>query len=79
MNKKRLDGVFHRPVDRVTHVSTNPARPSLTSVIGRELVYSRRYDANRMTLSKRAFYHFFQLTKIDHKGPWDGKGVVSGH
>ena len=58
--QKRLDGVFHHPVDRVTHVSTNPARPSLTSVIGRELVYSRRYDANRMTLSKRPFYLNFQ-------------------
>ena len=31
----------------VTHVSTNPARRSLTSVIGRELVYSTRYDAKR--------------------------------
>ena len=35
------------PSQPVTHVSTNPARPSLTSVIGRELVYSGRYDANR--------------------------------
>ena len=31
----------------LTHVRTNPARRSLTSEIGRELVYSTRYDAKR--------------------------------
>ena len=31
----------------VTQVSTNHARPCLTSVIERELVFSRRYDAKR--------------------------------
>ena len=35
---------------KVTHVSTNPARPSLTSVIGRELVYSTRHEDNRENL-----------------------------
>ena len=36
--------------------STNPARPSLTSVIGRELVYSRRYDANREAGERNGLY-----------------------
>ena len=47
----------------VTHVSTNPARPSLTSVIGRELVYSRRYDANR----KRVALHWFYTKHLQTK------------
>ena len=33
----------------VTHPSTNPARPGLTSVIGREPVYSRWYGRRRKT------------------------------
>ena len=33
----------------VTHPSTNPARPGLTSVIGREPVYSRWYGRKRKT------------------------------
>ena len=36
----------------MTHVSPNPARPSFTLVIGRELVYSRRYDANGVTVEE---------------------------
>ena len=44
----------------VTHVSTNPARPSLTSVIGRELVYSRRYDANRKSGIKSSLNSHFR-------------------
>ena len=47
----------------VTHVSTNPARPSLTSVIGRELVYSRRYDANRVTVERNGLYIHMVLGK----------------
>ena len=42
----------------VTHVSTNPARPSLNSVIGRELVHSRRYNANRqLRIWKQIYFH----------------------
>ena len=37
----------------MNHVSTYHARPSLTSVIGRELVHSRRYESYRMTLTER--------------------------
>ena len=56
----------------VTHVSTNPARPSLTSVIGRELVYSRRYDANRMTGDRNGLYIHMVLGKNDRNGPLMG-------
>ena len=47
------------------NVSTNAARgyarPSLTSVIGRELVYSRRYDANRKPARKYALYNIYNI------------------
>ena len=45
----------------VTHVSTNPARRSLTSVIGRELVYSTRYDAKRRTAFLAELYIKFSF------------------
>ena len=62
----------------VTHVSTNPARPSLTSVIGRELVYSRRYDANRKTVKRNRLYIDSVLGKKRPKWALDGfKGVKS--
>ena len=59
----------------VTHVSTNPARPSLTSVIGRELVYSRRYDANRVTVERNGLYIHIVLGKNDQNGPLMGLRV----
>ena len=59
----------------ITHVSTNPARPSLTSVIGRELVYSRRYDANRVTVERYSLYIDIVLGKNDRNGPWVGLRV----
>ena len=49
---KRLTGVRRIFSSGVYLLSTNPARPSLTSVIGRELVYSKWYDANRKTVIK---------------------------
>ena len=54
----------------VTHVSTNPARRSLTSVIGRELVYSTRFDAKRKKTvpdTLMIFENLFQTKKIDFK------------
>ena len=53
----------------------NPARPSLTSVIGRELVYSRRYDANRMTVETNGLYIHMVLGKNDLNGPLMGLRV----
>ena len=38
-------------------------RPSLTSVIGRELVYSRRYDANRKPVERYGLYIYMVLKK----------------
>ena len=62
----------------VTHVSTNPARPSLTSVIGRELVYSRRYDANRVTVDRNRLYIDMVLGKKRPNRAFGGfKGMKS--
>ena len=59
-------------------MSTNPARPSLTSVIGRELVYSRRYDANRMTVDRNGLYIHMVLGKKRPEGAFNGiEGVKS--
>ena len=59
-------------------MSTNTARPSLTSVIGRELVYSRRYDANRVTGDRNGLYIHMVLGKKRPEGAFDGfKGVKS--
>ena len=72
-----LDTVLVRQISS-DHVKTNPARPSLTSVIGRELVYSKRYDANRMTVDRNGLYIHMVLGKKRPEGAFDGfKGVKS--
>ena len=46
----------------VTHLSTNHARRCLTSVIGRELVFSARYGRRRMTANM--LIHKWQVIRI---------------
>ena len=60
---KKKKCLAHKVFQPVTHVSTNPARRSLTSVIGRELVYSTRYDANRKAVDRDHLYRNFTSIK----------------
>ena len=41
-------------------------------MIGRELVYSRRYDANRVTVVRNRLYIHILLVKNDQWGPLMG-------
>ena len=47
-------------------------------MIGRELVYSRRYDANRVTVDRSGLYIHIVLGKKRPEGAFDGfKGMKS--
>ena len=77
-NRIRKKFIAHKELP-TGHPCKYPARLSLTSVIERELVYFRRYDANQMHTIKPAFYKHFQPTKPTISGPLGSIDEVSGH